>query len=51
MICKGHMLADQINLNFENGVRIKKIQFLSAGFLSMFSFKETIITTALIKIF
>lgn len=32
MICKGHILADQINLNFENGARIKKnIQFLSAG--------------------
>lgn len=45
------MLADQINLNFENGVRLKKMQFLNAGFLSIPSLKEQIIPVALIKIF
>lgn len=53
MICKGHMLADQINLNFESGVRIiiKKNSISKCCLLSMPSFKKTIITIALCKIF
>lgn len=46
------MLADQINLNFENGVRLKKKNSISKySYQYLDSLKDPAITVALIKIF